>query len=330
MKVDQMMQAQVGAAAVSAAVSAAASAPPSYPPSSAGYPAVAVGAPTTQAPSQEEGATLPYPLHPSAPGFSSVYPALNSFMGMEFDEHTIRENMPEYLQVYQTAVATAQPSNTQIQPAASVSSGMVAPISGQSRNFATSQISHGVRSVILCKDGQGKVGLRVKSIDKGVFVALVTKGCPAAMGGLRFGDQILQINGENVAGYDEAKVHKIFKKAGVNNICLAVRDRPFERTLTLHKDSTGHIGFQFKDGEIKAIIVDSSAARNGLLIQHHLVEVNGQNVVGLNDKAIGDIIDGGGNVVTVTVIPSFVYKHMVKNMSQSVVKKMMDHSIPDL
>ena len=79
--------------------------------------------------------------------------------------------------------------------------------------------------MILCKDGDGKVGLRVKSIDKGVFVALVTKGSPAAMGGLRFGDQILQINGENIAGFDEQKVHKIFKKAGVNNICLAVRDR---------------------------------------------------------------------------------------------------------
>jgi len=322
MKVDQMMQAQVGAAAVSAAVSATASAPPA---SSGGYPAaVAMPNAPTAAQSDQEG--LPYPLHPTGPGFSSVYPALNSFMGMEFNEDTIRQNMPEYLQVYQNAVTAVQPSNTQIQsvaPAPSVSSGMVAPISGQSRNFATSQISHGVRSVILCKDAQGKVGLRVKSIDKGVFVALVTKASPAAMGGLRFGDQILQINGENVAGYDEAKVHKIFKKAGVNNICLAVRDRPFERTLTLHKDSTGHIGFQFKDGEIKAIIVDSSAARNGLLIQHHLVEVNGQNVVGLNDKSIGDIIDGGGNVVTVTVIPSFVYKHMVKNMSYSVVKKMM-------
>lgn len=342
MKVDQMMQAQSAyasgnaAAAAAAASAQAASAPPPPPMSSAGYPsmmgvAAAANAPPTAA-AQQAAKDVPYPLHPSGPGFSSVYPTLNSFMGMEFNEATIRENMPEYLQVYKSTVATAaavQPQNYNTQ-LASVSSGMVAPISGQSPVFATSQISHGVRSIILCKDGQGKVGLRVKSIDKGVFVALVTKGSPAAMGGLRFGDQILQINGENVAGYDEAKVHKIFKKAGVNNICLAVRDRPFERTLTLHKDSTGHIGFQFKEGEIKAIVVDSSAARNGLLIQHHLVEVNGQNVVGLNDKSIGDIIDGGGNVVTVTVIPSFVYKHMVKNMSNSVVKKMMDHSIPDL
>merc|ERR1711890_199177 len=115
----------------------------------------------------------------------------------------------------------------------------------------------------------------VKAIDKGIFVALVAKGSPAAMGGLKFGDQILQINNETVAGYTAEKVHAIFKKAGVNNIVLAVRDRPFERTLTLHKDSTGHIGFQFKEGRISSIVVDSSAARNGLLTEHNLLEVNG-------------------------------------------------------
>jgi len=159
---------------------------------------------------------------------------------------------------------------------------------------------------------------------------LVTKGSPSAMGGLRFGDQILQINGDNVAGYTESQVHKIFQKASVNNIVLAVRDRPFERTITLHKDSTGHIGFQFKDGEIRAIVVGSSAARNGLLINHNLVEINGQNVVGINDKEISEIIDSAGNVVTITVLPSYVYRHMMKNMSSSLIKKMMDHSIPDM
>ena len=49
---------------------------------------------------------------------------------------------------------------------------------------------------------------------------------------------------------------------------------PFERTLTLHKDSTGHLGFQYKDGKITAIVVNSSAARNGVLIDHNLLEVS--------------------------------------------------------
>ncbi len=40
----------------------------------------------------------------------------------------------------------------------------------------------------------------------------------------------------------------------------------------------------FRKGEITALVKDSSAARNGLLINHQLVEVNGQNVVGLKDE----------------------------------------------
>ena len=89
--------------------------------------------------------------------------------------------------------------------------------------------------------------------------------------------------------------------------------RPFERTLTLHKDSTGHLGFQFKEGKITAIAVDSSAAKNGLLIEHNLLEINGQNVVGIKDKDICKIIgEEAGEVVTITVIPNFLYCHMMK------------------
>merc|ERR1712061_396458 len=139
-----------------------------------------------------------------------------------------------------------------------------------------------------------------------------------------------QINGENVAGFSSDKVHDVLRKAHVNNINMVIRDRPFERTLTLHKDSTGHIGFQFKEGKITAIGVDSSAARNGLLIDHNLLEVNGQNVVGIKDKEIGTIIEQGGQIITVTIIPTVVYSHIMKNMSSSVIKKLMDHSIPEV
>lgn len=45
------------------------------------------------------------------------------------------------------------------------------------------------------------------------------------MAGLRFGDQILQINGETVAGFSEDKVCKLIKKASADRIVLAVRDR---------------------------------------------------------------------------------------------------------
>lgn len=57
--------------------------------------------------------------------------------------------------------------------------------------------------------------------------------------------------------------------------------RPLERAVTLHKDMNGQLGFIFKKGKITSIVQDSSAARNGLLTDHQICEINGQNVIGL-------------------------------------------------
>lgn len=56
-------------------------------------------------------------------------------------------------------------------------------------------------------------------------MAFVSKGSPAAMGGIRFGDQILQIDNETLAGYATDKVMKILKKADPKRVEFAVRDR---------------------------------------------------------------------------------------------------------
>lgn len=94
----------------------------------------------------------------------------------------------------------------------------------------------------LCKDKDGKVGLRVQSINNGVFVCLVSQNSPAAMAGLRFGDQILSINYVSVAGYSMNQVHELIRNAGTNGIKVAVRDRS-ERLLRL-------ILFNYKKTEI--------------------------------------------------------------------------------
>ena len=94
-----------------------------------------------------------------------------------------------------------------------------------------------------------------------MFIGYVGKGTPGAMAGLRFGDQILQINGETVAGWTQDKFNMYIKSASGAKITLAIRDRPFERIITMQKDSSGHIGFAFKNGEVCQIIKDSSAAR---------------------------------------------------------------------
>lgn len=62
---------------------------------------------------------------------------------------------------------------------------------------------------------------------------------------------------------------------------LSLSGRPFQRTVTMHRDSTGHVGFVIKKGKVVSVVRGSSAARNGLLTNHYVCEVNGQNVIGL-------------------------------------------------
>ena len=63
-------------------------------------------------------------------------------------------------------------------------------------------------------------------MNTGVFICLVIDGSPAARAGLRFGDQILQIDGKDMAGLNVKEVHGIFtKKKDGDSTLLAVRDR---------------------------------------------------------------------------------------------------------
>lgn len=224
---------------------------------------------------------LSAPGVPSAPPMglsplqSPVYPDLVDYMGLELSQDVIAANMPEYLKGH---VGQGQQQLTSYVPP-SLPNNMIAPLSGSSVGLARAGSTNGIRELILCKDAKGKVGLRVQSINKGIFVCVVVRDSPAAMAGLRFGDQILQVNGTTVAGFSVDDVHKLLKKSLHNNISVVIRDRPFERIVTLHKDSSNTVGFQFKNGKITSIVKDSSAARNGLLIEHQLLEIDGQNVV---------------------------------------------------
>ncbi|XP_073165073.1 syntenin-2 isoform X2 [Lepidochelys kempii] len=207
---------------------------------------------------------------------------------------------------------------------------LVAPLTGNNLGLRRAEIRPGLRELHLCKDERGKTGLKLKSIDQGVFVQLVKANSPASLVGLRFGDQVLQINGKDCAGWSTDKANRALKKASPEKIVVIVRDRPFQRTVTMHKDSTGHVGFVIKKGKIVSLTKGGSAARNGLLINHYICELNGQNVIGLKDKQILDILATAGNAVTITIIPTVIYEHMVKRLSPGQIKSSMDHSLPDV
>ncbi|XP_069076327.1 syntenin-1 [Pleurodeles waltl] len=251
--------------------------------------------------------------------YPKLYPELAQYMGLSLNEEEIHRNL---------AMVPSQGQQLATRP--SSINYMVAPITANDVGIRRAEIKQGVREVILCKDQDGKIGLRLKSVDNGIFVQLVQANSPASLVGMKFGDQVLQINGENCAGWSSDKSHKILAQAAGDKITMVVRDRPFERTITMHKDSTGHVGFIFKNGKITSIVKDSSAARNGLLTEHNICEVNGQNVIGLKDSQTADILATAGNVVTITIMPSFIYEHMIKRMASSIMKNLMDHSVAEV
>ncbi|ETE67336.1 Syntenin-1 [Ophiophagus hannah] len=256
---------------------------------------------------------------PAADLYPKLYPELSQYMGISLNDEEIQRNL------------TVVPANSQgLVARPSASDYMVAPVTGNNVGIRRAEIKQGIRELILCKDQEGKIGLRLKSVDNGVFAQLVQANSPAALAGLRFGDQILQINGENCAGWSSDKAHKILKQVPGERISMIIRDRPFERTITMHKDSTGHVGFIFKNGKITSIVKDSSAARNGLLTEHSICEINGQNVIGLKDSQIADILSTAGNVVTITIMPSQIFEHIIKRMASSIMKSLMDHTIPEV
>ncbi|CAD7682680.1 unnamed protein product [Nyctereutes procyonoides] len=226
--------------------------------------------------------------------YPKLYPELSQYMGLSLNDEEICANMA----LAPGASVRAAGSKTFQYELYSSS------VTGNDVGIRRAEIKQGIREVILCKDQDGKIGLRLKSIDNGIFFQLVQANSPASLVGLRFGDQVLQINGENC--------------------------RPFERTVTMHKDSTGHVGFIFKNGKITSIVKDSSAARNGLLTEHNICEVNGQNVIGLKDSQIADILSTSETVVTITSMPAFIFEHIIKRMAPSIMKSLMDHTIPEV
>lgn len=263
----------------------------------------------------------PAPGAAAAPAAGSLYSGLGleeflDYGGLNISEQAIMQAMPA--DVGQQVIQYQQQFT---QPIASIT-----PV--QDKNIARATIKQGVREVVLAKDQSGKLGLAVQHIDKGVFVSFVWKDSAAALGGLRFGDQILQIDGQNVAGWDNSKTLKALKKADAQRVTFAVRDRPFARVVTVVKDHQNQIGFLFKKGAVTAIVKDSSAARNGLLIHHHILEVNGQNVIGLKDEEILQILKQSERSVSLTIMPSFVFDHLLKHIGSSKIKKYMDHTIP--
>lgn len=63
-----------------------------------------------------------------------------------------------------------------------------------------------------------------------------------------------------------------------------------------------------------------------MLTDHQLLEINGQNVVGMKDKQVVEIISNIPDKITITIIPESIYDHMIKKYVAKLLKLIILYS----
>uniref|UniRef100_A0A8C2IVT7 Syndecan binding protein (syntenin) 2 n=1 Tax=Cyprinus carpio TaxID=7962 RepID=A0A8C2IVT7_CYPCA len=274
---------------------------------------------TSSTPAITQGVYQPQPATQGMPS-STLYPnleELGDYMGLSLNSDEVQRNL-----------ALVPVADNQVAMPSSVG-GMVRPVTGADIGIRRAEIRPGLREVIICKDQEGKVGLRLKDIDNGVFVQLVQANSPAALGGLRFGDQVLQINGQNVAGWSSDKAHKALKAAAEQRIELIVRDRSYKHTLLFKEYSNNKLFYIWKYFQITDLIKNGSSCQGNISHFHFICGVN-CFVFCLQDTQIKDILTTSPTAMTITIMPKFIYEHMIKKMSSGLLRSSMDHSVPEV
>ena len=126
----------------------------------------------------------------NVPSLSALYPTMNDYMGIDLSSTELQIIQSQQNQL-QNMISAQQHKNEIASYGAHKS--LIAPITGNSVGLKRALVTNGIREVVLCKGADDKIGMRCKAINNGIFIILVTSNSPAALAGLRFGDQILQV-----------------------------------------------------------------------------------------------------------------------------------------
>lgn len=177
----------------------------------------------------------------------------------------------------------------------------------------------------------GITGLQVKEIDRDVipsmsgiaahviknnaFVMYTRPGSPAFWAGVRFGDEILDVNDAFVYGWNNDQVHEFFRDQPGDRYEIIVRKRPFTRNFTFTCGKCEEIGFQIHEGRIINVYGATEAYEKGLLVNYQIIEINRENVIGVHDPQMRFAFRKGKQF-SITVMPGLIYEHLMDKMNQ--------------
>uniref|UniRef100_A0A1Y9IVH7 PDZ domain-containing protein n=1 Tax=Anopheles minimus TaxID=112268 RepID=A0A1Y9IVH7_9DIPT len=175
--------------------------------------------------------------------------------------------------------------------------------------------ANGIRELLIRKGDGGKIGVTGRRIHEGrLLICAVARRSPAYMAGLRYGDEILCLENETLAGMELNLVRDLVRKNLRNSIKLRTKDKPGERYVTIAKDVQKGFGFRFMNGEITFVRPNTAAERRGLERRLQIIEVNEEVVVGMQDEDIEAIIYANDDVVTLCVVPVKVYRQLFSQL----------------
>lgn len=199
----------------------------------------------------------------------------------------------------------------------------------KSNNITNMEHHDGLRNLILIKDTTDlTLGIGIVNIDTAYYVSFIKHNSPASRSQIRFGDQLIRINSLELAGISGKQVIKYINSLPNNQpISIIVRDRPLLNIFHLMKDNQNQLGVIIKNGYITKLIQNSSASRNGVPINHRIIEINGQNIIGLSNNDIIQIIKDAPTDVSISIMRTKIYEQLIKGVKSKLIKNEMDHSI---
>lgn len=147
----------------------------------------------------------------------------------------------------------------------------------------------------------------------GVFISNLNKISSDI--GFHLGDQLINLNGLTLSGLKREKVEEYYNRFdNTQLLTFMVRDRPYSKVITLTKSPTDNkLGFLIKKGYITDLVENTSAHRNGLLVDHKLVEIDGHQTYNLSDNEIIKMLMNTQYIsVNLTIYPREFYEKLTK------------------
>jgi len=155
--------------------------------------------------------------------------------------------------------------------------------------------------------------------NTGTMIGMVSTNSVAYQRGVRAGDQVLHVNGENVESWNDVAILSLLGAGGTNEVVLTLRSRGGLRDVRL-PTVANEMGAQIIDGigralpcVVSQVMAGTSADRAGLQAGDAIREFGGVEVAGTGHfiELVGDrggediplVIERAGKTVSLTVRP---------------------------